>query len=130
MVLNKKKEIDLKQIRNLYFKAVDRLSLIHLNVPKLRPYHYPRPLESIKEVEKIKEKFGELKERYNFNYFNESDFNEKVGRILDFERELRKEDIKTIAEKISSINKLIVEFNEFILNHRKNQFENSFKNEY
>lgn len=129
MVKGKKKDIDLKQIQNLYLKTYEKLKIIHLSIPPRKHCQFSYPKKSVEEIKKFKVKFTKLRDKYKFNEYNEEKFKTAVGKLLDFEKSVRRGDGIEINETLISINKLIDNLNNLILIKRKSQFEKAFGNE-
>ncbi len=106
----KKRDIDLSKIKWLYIKSYEELSNEYLKKTYLSKIWNPLTLDKISMV---KQKFDQLRDKYEFNDYNEEFFKSKTSKILDFEEKLRK-DFKEISKNLEIINKAVGELDKNI----------------
>ncbi len=114
----KKRDIDLSKIKWLYIKSYDDLSNEYLKKTYLDRIWNPLNLD---KISLIKEKFDELRNKYEFNEYNEKFFKNKTSKILDFEEKLR-EDFKEISKNLEIINKAIGELDKNLRQRMQENF--------
>ena len=127
----KKKDIDLATIKGLYYDEVEKIRKAYIfKDDGLTPRFPPSNWEAIEVLRGTKNKFIELKDKYNFNEYNESVFLNKTKKLLDFEEKIRSDvNDPELLFMIGKVNDMIEDINKKIVELKNDNFERFFNSD-
>ena len=117
-----KKEISTQKIKETYFKAIERIRKAYMEHSFYFPHLQYSNSPTLEQLRKAKSNLGNLKTMFEFNKFNEQVVADKASRLMEFEKEIIKNEVE-IEKEMEEINSKIIFLQKKVLQKNNEIYE-------